>query len=137
MAYEIRTASYYYFTVADEPSAGYQILSLLAEQGVDLLAFAALPLGPMHTQLTLFPSEDALLEQVAKRAEIQLDGPHPALLVTGDNELGALAEVHAELAEAGVDVYASSGVAGGQGRYGCVIYVRPDAYRTAVKALGL
>jgi hypothetical protein len=64
-----------------------------------------------------------------------LDGPHPALLVQGDDELGALAEVHGRLYQAGVDVYASSGVTDGRGTYGYVIYVREDQVQEAYRAL--
>ncbi|UCE86633.1 MAG: hypothetical protein JSU66_02535, partial [Deltaproteobacteria bacterium] len=65
----------------------------------------------------------------------ELDGPHPALLVQGDDELGALAGVHALLHEANVNVYASSGVTDGKGSYGYVIYVRPEDYERAAAAL--
>jgi len=36
-----------------------------------------------------------------------------------------------------VNVYASHGVTDGQGTFGYVLYVRPDRYEQAVKALGL
>ena len=60
-----------------------------------------------------------------------------ALLVQGDDELGALAGVHQKLFEAGVNVYASTGVADGRGSYGYVLYVRPDEYARAASALNL
>ena len=53
----------------------------------------------------------------AKQAGLVMDGPHPALLVRGDDELGALAEVHMKLYTAKVNVYASSGVADGRGEF--------------------
>jgi hypothetical protein len=49
--------------------------------------------------------------------------------------MGALAKVHAKLAEAGVNVYASTAVTDGYGHYGYVIYVRPEEYERAAKAL--
>jgi len=64
-----------------------------------------------------------------------LDGPHRALLVRGDDELGALASVHERLYEASVNVYASSGVADGRGSYGYIIHVRPEEYERAASAL--
>ena len=41
------------------------------------------------------------------------------------------------LYEAGVNVYAANGVAGSEGRYGYVIYVRPEQMAQAADALGV
>ena len=95
------------------------------------------PTGPMRTQLTLFPEDPSKIKETAKKAGFPLDGPHTALLVQGDDELGALAEVHMKLAQANVSVFASTGVADGRGAYGYILYVRPDEYERAAKALGL
>jgi len=137
LAYTIRGVDYFYTTIPEEAGAGYRLLGMLADLGVDLVAFAAVPFGPARTQLTLFPAETAKLNQAAKRANIALEGPHRALLIQGDDEMGALAEVHEALFQAGVEVFASSGVTDGAGRYGCVIYVRNEEYGRAVEALGL
>ncbi len=137
MAHHIRCADYFYTTVKDEPGEAYKLLSSLADLGVNLLAFSAVPVGPMHTQLAIFPEDTAKLLSEAKKANIELDGPHPAILVQGDDHLGALAEVHEKLYQAGVNVYASSGVTDGKGSYGYVIYVRPDEYKRAAETLGI
>jgi hypothetical protein len=44
--------------------------------------------------------------------------------------------VHEKLYEAGVDVYASTGVTDGRGSYGYIVYVRPEEYEQAAQALG-
>ncbi len=66
-----------------------------------------------------------------------LDGPHKALLVQGDDELGALAGIHLKLYKANINVYASSGVADGKGSFGYLIYVKPEDFDRAVEALEL
>ncbi len=137
MAYRIRRVDYFSATVRDEPGEAFHLLSRLAELGINLLAFTGVPVGPMHTQLTLFPEDTPRLVNAARQAGLQLDGPHPALLVQGDDELGALAGIHEHLYEASVNVYASSGVADGSGSYGYVIYVRPEQYERAAAALGV
>jgi hypothetical protein len=137
MAFTIRRVDYFYITVADRPGAGYRLLAQLAELGVNLLAFTAVPIGPMRAQLTLFPADTVRFMSAAQRASLALDGPHGALLVQGDDALGALAEVHERLADAGVNVYAASGVSDGRGGYGYVVYVRPDEYDRASNALQL
>ncbi|MBI4538357.1 MAG: hypothetical protein HY704_02435 [Gemmatimonadetes bacterium] len=135
MAFMIRRVDYFYSAVEDQPGEAYRLLSQLAGLGVNLVACTAVPVGPNRTQLTLFPKDTLKLRKAAEQARIPLDGPHPALLVQGDDELGALAAVHEKLYKAGVNVYASSGVADGMGRYGYIIYVRPDEYERAAAAL--
>ena len=135
MAYRIRRLDYFYTQVTDQPGAAYELLSSLAGLGVNLLAFTAVPIGPEDTQLTLFPEDPHRLQDAARKAGLPLAGPHPAILVQGDDEMGALAKIHAKLAEARVNVYASTCVTDGAGRYGYVIYVRPEEYDRAQKAL--
>ena len=89
MPSQIRRTEYFYTTVKDEPGDAYKLLSLLAEVGVNLLAFTAVPIGPLHTQLTLFPADPPKLTHAAKDAGFVLDGPHLAFIVSGDDELGA------------------------------------------------
>jgi len=137
MSSSIRRADYFYASVTDRPGEAYKILSTLADLGINLLAFTAVPIGPNRTQLALFPADTLKMQDAAKKAGLRLDGPHRALLVQGDDELGALAGVHARLYEANVNVYASSGVADGKGCYGYVVYVRPDEYERAASALGV
>jgi hypothetical protein len=137
MAFNIRRVDYFYTTVKDQPGEAYRLLSQLADMGVNLLALTAVPIGPPHTQLTIFPEDTRMLAAAAEKAGLPLDGPHPALLVQGDDRLGALAGIHERLYEENVNVYASSGVTDGKGSYGYVLYVRPDKYETAAKALGV
>jgi hypothetical protein len=137
MAFKIRRVDYYYTSVKDEPGAAYRILSQLAGLGVNLLAFTAVPVGPTRAQLAMFPENDGKLTAAARQAGLALDGPHAALLVQGDDELGALAGVHERLFQAGIDVYASSGVTDGRGSFGYVVYVREDQFERAASALGV
>jgi hypothetical protein len=137
MAYQVRRAEYFYTTVADEPGQALKLLTLLAERGINLLAFTAVPVGPNRTQLTIFPDDVAKTLNEARKAQMALDGPYAALLVQGSDALGALAAIHAKLYAAEVNVYASSGVADGRGGYGYVIYVRGQDYDASLKALGV
>jgi len=137
MPFTIRRVDYFYATVRDEPGAAHRILSQLSGLGTNLLAFSAVPVGPTRAQLAIFPEDDDKLCAAARSAGLALDGPHPALLVQGDDELGALASVHERLVAAGVDVYASSGVANGRGAFGYVVYVREDQFERAAAAFDL
>jgi len=135
MAFTIRRVDYFYAWVEDQPGQAYKLLSVLAEVGVNLLAFTAIPVGPMRTQLTIFPEDTLKMADAAKKANVALDGPHRALLVQGDDKLGVLADVHAKLFQAGVNVSASSGVTDGRGSYGYIIYIRPEQFDKAAEAL--
>ena len=135
MATTIRRVDYFYATVQEGPQEACGLLSRLAELGINLLVFSAVPVGPLRTQLTLLPEDSDKLRHVAGQANLPLDGPHPAILVQGDDELGALAGIHGRLQEAGVAVFASNGAADGHGHYGYVVYVRPEEIDQAVAAL--
>jgi hypothetical protein len=137
MAFQVRRATYHYLTIRERPGEAYRVLSRLARLGVNLHAFNAVPIGVSRTQFALFPEDDSKLKHAAEQAGFPLDGPYQALLVQGDDEMGALAGVHQTLFEAGVNVYASAGVADGRGSYGYVIYIQPDQYDRAVEALGI
>src|SRR5260370_12499168 len=110
MAFQVRSIYYFSTTVRDDSGEAYKLLATLAKLGVNLLAFTAVPIGPLHTQLTIFPEDSAKLAHEAKMDRLVLDGPHPALLVQGDDALGAFAELHMKLMKANVNVYAATGV---------------------------
>lgn len=137
MACSIRRVDYFHTTVRDQPGEAYKILTTLEELGVNQLAFTAVPVGPDVTQLTLFPVDSHLLLHQAESAGLKMDGPHRALLVQGDDELGTLATIHRELYKANINVSASSGVTDGRGSFGYVIYVRPEDFDRALDALGI
>lgn len=135
MAFTIRRADYFYVPVPGKAGAPSELLAALAARGINLLAFSAVPMGPNRTQLTLFPEDAGRFAAEASRASLNADGPHPALLAQGDDELGALAKVNQTLADAGIEVFAATGVADGRGSFGYVVYVRPGDADRAVKLL--
>ncbi len=137
MSVNVRRIDYFYARVEDVPGEAYKMLSRLADLGLNLLAFTAVPIGPGHTQLALFPADTAKMASEARRAGLELDGPHRALLVQGDDELGALAGIHAKLYEAKVNVFASTGVTDGKGSFGYVVYIRAEEYERAAAALSV
>lgn len=137
MAATIRRVDYYYATVKDRPGAAYSLLSALAESSVNLLAFSAVPSGAASAQLTLFPADGKALERAAAETGLTLSGPEHAILVQGDDELGALATIHGKLMDAKVNVFNSTGVTDGAGRFGYIIYVRSGRFEDAARAVGI
>ncbi len=136
MAHQIRRIEYFYTTVQDRPGEALRFLSTLGDLGIDMLAFTAIPVGLMQTQLSIFPEDGARLEDEGRKAGFQLDGPHHALLVQGEDVPGAIVGIHEKLYRAGINVYASTGVTGGEGSYGYIIYVRPEDFDAACEAVG-
>lgn len=137
LAFSVRPSEYFYINARDELGAAYRVLSAFAQRGVKLLAFTAVPSGEDRAQFAVFPEDPSQFIAEARLAQIEIDGPHHALIVQGDDELGGFARVHERLFKAGVDVYASSGVSDGRGTFGYVVYVREDQFEKAVDALEL
>lgn len=133
---KIQRVEYFYATVKDRPGEAFKVLSQLAGAGVNLLAFVAMPLGPESAQFTLFPENVESLLRAAEHGGMILDGPHEALLIQGEDKMGALAEVHSKLYAAGADVYACTCVTDGKGAYGYLVYLRAGGVETALSALG-
>lgn len=135
MIFSVRAIEYFYTRVEDQPGRAYDLLTRLASEDINLLAFSAVPFGPNHVDLTIFPDRSEDLRRVAAKLGWTLIGPQHACLIQGDDHLGALAEIHRRLLDARVNIYASTGVTGGEGHYGYVIYVKEEDHQAAAKAL--
>lgn len=135
MTFSVRSVEYFYTRVEDEPGRAYGLLAKLASEDINLLAFSAVPYGPNHVELTIFPDRSEDFQRVAGKLGWELTGPQHACLIQGDDNLGALAEIHKRLRDANVNIYASTGVTDGEGRYGYVIYVKEEDHQAAAKAL--
>lgn len=135
MAASIRAVEYFYATAKDAPGKACQFLSEMATAGVNLLAFNIVPVGMEQTQLILFPEDVEQLQLAAESRKLKVTGPQHAFLIQGDDELGALLGIHCQLAEAQINVYASSGVTDGRGGFGYIVYVRGQDFDRARQIL--
>jgi hypothetical protein len=135
MTFSVRTVEYFYTRIEEEPGRAYDLLARLASEEINLLAFSAVPFGPNHLELTIFPDRSRDFLRVAEKLGWTLIGPQHACLIQGDDHLGALAEIHSRLLDTGVNIYASTGVTDGEGHYGYVIYVKEEDHQAAAKAL--
>jgi hypothetical protein len=135
MSLTVRNVEYFYVRIHDAPEKAYELLAQLASEEVNLLAFSAVPFGPNHVELTIFPDRSKTFIQLAEKLGWKMTGPLHALLVQGDDHLGTLAEIQRMLLDAGIRIYASSGVTDGGGRYGYVVYFKDEDHPRAAKAL--
>jgi hypothetical protein len=137
MALSVRTIQYFNTRIQDRPGKAYEILAQLASEEINVLAFSAVPYGTGQVELTIFPDQVDNFLHLAQTLGWTVTGPQHACLVQGDDHLGALAEIQKKLEDAGVHIYASSGVTDGQGHYGYVIYFKEGDHQAAAKALGV
>jgi len=136
MALTVRNVEYFYIRIEGSSEKAYELLAQLASAEVNLLAFSAVPFGPNHLELTIFPERSDMFIQLAGKLGWEVAGPQHAFLVQGDDNLGALADIQRMLLEADVEIYASTGVTDGSGRYGYVIYFKEEDRDRAARALG-
>ncbi len=135
MAFEIKRVEYFHITVDGHVGEGSKLLSIFAGVGISLLAFKAVPVGSNRTQFTLFPNDRSKMIDGAKKAGLELDGPYAALIIQGDDESGALADIYEKLSQAGIQVNESSGIADIKGWYGVILYLEQNDCVKAVTAL--
>lgn len=132
-----RVVPYHYCTINDEPGAALEVLEMLTDAGINQSAIAFIPVGPNMTELAIFPDDTDALLRLAAAAGLTLFGPHQAILIEGDDALGALVDFHRRLANQGVNIYASTAVTCGHGHFGMLIYVKNEDIGRARSALGI
>ncbi|MGE5190543.1 MAG: ACT domain-containing protein [Gemmatimonadota bacterium] len=134
MADEIRKIDYFKAQVADKAGEGARVLAILADAGVNLLAFTGFPRG-RKAQVDFVPEDAAAFKAAARKARLSVT-KKTAFLVQGDDRPGVVAGVASKLAAAGVNITAMDAVAAGAGRFGAILWVRPADVRRAARALG-
>ena len=135
MADRVRRVDYFYAEVADQPGEGARILGKLKDAGVNLLAFTAFPGVAGKAQVDFVPENSEAFAKAAKTAGITLSAKKQALFVQGTDRVGAAAELLKKLADAKINVRAANGCAAERG-FGVIVWVRPEDFQAAAKALG-
>ena len=134
MADTIQRVEYFYVQVPNKPGEGARFLTALQEAGINLLAFSGFPEG-RGSQLDFVPADPGAFKQFARKAQWKLAGPKHAFLVSGEDRVGAVAELHKTLAGAKVNVTAIDAVCAGAGRYGAILWVASRDVGKAAKLL--
>lgn len=137
MAETIKDVEYFYATVEDKPGEASRLLQHFNKEGVNLVALTAFPLGDGRSQIDFFPESPDKLLEAAINAGLTLIGPKKAFLIQGEDRTGALVEHHLKLSNAGINVHASNGVCDGSGRFGYILWVKPEDYEKAARVLGI
>src|SRR6201998_2814111 len=135
MSDTVRKVDYFYVVVPDRPGEGAKVLSALAAEGINFLAFSAFP-SARKSQLDLVPEDSAAFRLAAKKLKLRLSARKTGFLLQGDDRVGAMNERLSKLANAKINVTAEDGVGSGGGRDGAIFWVRPQAVIRAAKVLG-
>jgi hypothetical protein len=135
MSNSLRKVDYFYVMVANTAGQGAKILAGLAGEGVNLLAFSGFPSG-RRGQLDLIPEDSAKLKRAAKKLGLALSARKTGFLYQGADKVGAMTEVLGKLADAKINVTAMDAIAAGDGAFGAIFWVKPQAVAKAAKVLG-
>ena len=135
MSHSLRRVDYFYVMVPNRAGQGAKILSALASEGVNLLAFSGFPSGGKG-QLDLVPENSAALRRAAKKAGLKLSKRKTGFLLQGDDRVGALTSLLGKLADAKISVTAVDAVTAGRGRFGAIFWVKQKSVGKAARLLG-
>lgn len=135
MADTVQRVEYFYVQVPNKAGEGARYLSALSEAGINLLAFSGFPEG-RGSQLDFVPADPAAFRGFATRSKWKVTGPKRAFLLSGDDRVGLVADIHKKLADAKINVTAIDAVCAGAGRYGAILWVAGRDYTKAATRLG-
>jgi hypothetical protein len=135
MADIIRKVAYFAMDVPNRPGEGARLLKVLADAGVNLLAFSGFPSGK-KAQLDFIPEDVAVFKKAVKVAKIKTRPQKFGFLIQGNDRKGAVAQLLKTLADKKINVTAIDAVSAGVGRYAAILWVKPKDVNKAAKALG-
>jgi hypothetical protein len=125
---------YYSAIVPDKPGQAARILTELEQAGVHLVAFSGFPEG-RKAQLDFIAVDGPAFVKAAKKAGLEVSRKKSAFLVEAEDRVGAVASIARKLAEAGINITSIQAICAGEGRYGGLLWVKPEDVRKAAKVL--
>jgi hypothetical protein len=134
MADEIRPVEYYSIALANRPGEGARVLTALKEAGVNLIGCWGYP-AARKTMMDIVPEQPAAFSAAARKAKIKIGPRKQGFHVTGEDRIGAVAELFARLGDAGVNISAAQAIYAGAGRYGMFLEFEGPELRKAKKVL--
>jgi hypothetical protein len=131
----VRKIGYCYLVVSNRAGQGLRILTELEKAGVNLLAFSGFPARGGKAQVDLVPESMPALTRLARKLGWKLSARKKAFLVTGDDRIGAARRQLEKLADHKINVIAADAVVAGAGRWGMILWVKPQVYNRAARVL--
>lgn len=138
MADTISKIEYYSIVIPHQCGEGAKLMNAFKEAGVNFIGMWAYPIGEGKAKIDLSAEDNALMKKVARKLKLEVGPKQTAFYIYGKDRKGAVADVLAKLAEAGVNVRALQAGCAGPGRYGAFLQLEdPKDVRKAAKALGI
>jgi len=135
MVDDIKQFDYHYMVIDDDASQVAGIVKACSESGIDLLGLSEFPLGDGKSQLDLIAEDARILANTARLMGWSLSERKSGFIIRGRNQPNAMAEVLGRLADAHVGVTAVQAIAAGAGRFGALIWVKPEDVAKAATVL--
>ncbi|SRR5216683_2394932 len=107
MADTIQRVEYFYAQVPNKAGEGARFLTALQEAGINLLAFSGFPRRARFSA-RLRSRRSSRVQAVRADGQVEAHGPKRAFLVSGEERVGAMAELHRKLAEVKINVTLST-----------------------------
>lgn len=136
MAESVRRMDYFVITIGNKRGEGARVLQMLAQAGVNLLAFTGFPAATGKAQLDFVPENAESFRAVAEQLRLRPRAPKTVFLIEGDDRAGSLAALLERLAGAKINVTAINALAAGSGRYRALLWVKPKDVDQAAATLG-
>lgn len=134
MSHGVRKVDYFHLMVPNTPGRGARVLSALAAEGINLLAFSGFPNG-RKGQLDLIPQDSAALRRAARKLDLDLSVRKTGFLMQGADRVGAMNRILETLAAAKINITAMDAVTAGGGRFGAIFWVKPKSVARAARLL--
>jgi hypothetical protein len=131
----VRRVDYFSIQVPNKPGEAFRVLSALVSAGINLLACTGIPRG-RRAQIDVVPEDTRQFSAAVKKAGLAFNPKKTGFLIQGEDRPGALAEKLGKLAAAGVNLTAVDGLSAGQGRWGAILWVKPEDVSKAATLLG-
>jgi hypothetical protein len=135
MKLNIRKVKYYTTIIKNVSGSEGALLRIFSRSGVNYLAFHSEALDSERIRFSIFPTEIELLVDVARNESIELDGPHTAIHIEGDDATGACADVFELLGKANISTQRAFGIADIKKAYGIVVSVDEKNCDKAIELL--
>lgn len=133
MSDRVRKVDYFYVMVPNTAGQAEKVLSGLAAQGVNLLAFSGFP-SRGKGQLDLVPENSATLTRAARKLKLKLSKKKSGFILQGEDRVGAMIKTLKTLSAAKINVTAMDAVVSG-GRFAAIFWVRPKNVAKAARLL--
>ena len=135
MADTVQRVEYFSIEVPDKPGEAFRVLQALVSAGINLLACKGHQVGG-RAQIDVVPDDTAAFNATAAKAGLDVKAAKSGFLIQGEDRAGALVQNLHKLAGAGINVTGIDAMSAGAGRWGAIVWVKPEDVSRAATALG-